>query len=79
MNASLLKGKAGNRKIDRLGRITIPKHMRDDLGIQEEDEFVIGTTAIEGETIIYLYKQDLGNKRKAELLAELKAMGVEIG
>lgn len=78
MNASLTEGKAGNRKIDGFGRITIPKHMRDKLGIVENDEFAIGTTVIDGETIIYLYKEDLGNKRKKELLAELKAMGVKI-
>jgi len=66
------------RKIDNFGRITIPKNLRDDLGINENDEFEIGTTVMDGKTIIYLYKEDLGNKRKEELLAELKKLGVEI-
>ena len=79
MNASLMSGKVADRKIDGLGRITVPKNMRDKLRIRENDEFAIGTTVVEGETIIYLYKENLGNKRKEELLAELRAMGVEIG
>ena len=66
------------RKIDNFGRITIPKNLRDDLGINENDEFEIGTTVMDGKTIIYLYKEDLGNKRKEELLAELKRLGVEL-
>lgn len=66
------------RKIDNFGRITIPKNLRDDLGIKENDEFEIGTTVIDGKTMIYLYKEDLGNKRKEELLAELKKLGIEI-
>lgn len=66
------------RKIDNFGRITIPKNLRDDLGINENDEFEIGTTVMDGKTIIYLYKEDLGNKRKEELLAELKKLGVEL-
>ena len=70
--------KAGNRKIDNLGRITIPKNMRDKLGVVENDEFEIGTTIINGETIIYLRKENLGQSRKEQLLAELKALGVEI-
>lgn len=78
MNASLRSGEAGNRKIDGLGRITIPKNMRDKLRIKENDEFTIGTTVIDGETVIYLYKEDLGYKRKEELLAELRALGVEL-
>ena len=78
MNASLWSGEAGNRKIDGLGRITIPKNMRDKLRIKENDEFTIGTTVIDGETVIYLYKEDLGYKRKEELLAELRALGVEL-
>lgn len=71
--------KAGNRRIDSFGRITIPKNMRDKLGIKENDEFEIGTTLIDGKTIIYLYKEDLIGKRKEELLEELKALGIEIG
>ena len=71
--------RAGNRKIDGLGRITIPKNMRDKLGVKENDEFEIGTINVGGENFIYLYKEDLGDKRKEELLAELKALGVEIG
>lgn len=70
--------KAGNRKIDNLGRITIPKNMRDKLGVVENDEFEIGTTIINGETIIYLRKENLGQSRKEQLLAELKALGVEL-
>ena len=70
--------KAGNRKIDGLGRITIPKNMRDRLGVVENDEFEIGTTVVNGETIIYLRKENLGQSRKEQLLAELKAMGVEL-
>ena len=70
--------KAGNRKIDGLGRITIPKNMRDKLGVVENDEFEIGTTIVDGETIIYLRKENLGQSRKEQLSAELKAMGVEI-
>lgn len=70
--------KSGNRKIDNFGRITIPKNMRDKLGIKENDEFEIGTTLIDGKTIIYLYKEDLMGKRKEELLEELRKMGVEI-
>lgn len=66
------------RKIDNFGRITIPKNLRDDLGINENDEFEVGTTVMDGKTIIYLYKEDLGNKRKEELLAELKRLGVEL-
>ena len=66
------------RKIDNFGRITIPKNLRDDLGINENDEFEVGTTVMDGKTIIYLYKEDLGNKRKEELLAELKKLGVEL-
>lgn len=78
MSTRFKSGKAGNRKIDGFGRITIPKNMRDNLGIKENDEFEIGTTMVDGETIIYLYKEDLESKRKEELLAELRKLGVEL-
>lgn len=78
MKTRLTDGKAGNRKIDGFGRITIPKNMRDKLEIEENDEFEIGITTIEGKTIIYLYKEDLGNKRRQELLKELRRMGVNV-
>ena len=78
MKSVVTRKKAGNRKIDGLGRITIPKPMRDKLGILENDEFEIGTMIVAGKTIIYLYKEDLDDKRKEELLAELKMLGVEI-
>ena len=78
MKTGLTDGKAGNRKIDNFGRITIPKNMRDKLGIKENDEFEIGTALLEGKQIIYLYKEDLENKRKEALIEELKRMGVNI-
>ena len=78
MSPDFKRRKAGNRKIDNLGRITIPKNLRDDLGVRENDEFEIGIGNIDGKTIIYLYKENLGNRKKKEMIAALKAMGVDV-
>ena len=65
------------RKVDGLGRISIPKSIRDRFNIQPEDEveFSIG---YEGEKI-YVCLSKKVNVDKAEIVAaELEGMGIEI-
>ncbi len=65
------------RKVDGLGRISIPKSMRDRFGIMPNDEIEFSTCHMDGEVYICLNKKN--DASKAEIIAsELEAMGIEI-
>jgi AbrB family looped-hinge helix DNA binding protein len=50
--------------IDKSGRIVIPKEMRDELGIGQEDSFLVEST---GDSIIFRRMDAPGIKKKGEL------------
>lgn len=66
------------RRIDGVGRITIPKNIRDDLHIIENDEFEISTKIIDGQLHICLFKENLGNNKIQEMIETMKAMGIPV-
>lgn len=65
------------RKVDSLGRISIPKGMRDRFNINPNDEIEFSTCYTGDMTYICLSKKNDVNK--AEIIAaELDALGIEI-
>lgn len=64
------------RKVDSLGRLSIPKSMRDRFNINQNDEIEFGTFNDGGKVYICLSKKD--NVSEAEALVErLDALGIE--
>lgn len=66
------------RRIDNVGRITIPKNIRDEFGINENDEFEFSTKMIDGKMHICLFKENLGNNKIQDMIETMKAMGVTV-
>ena len=65
-----------SRKIDNLGRVSIPKSMRDRFRINPNDEVEFGVCNDGGKVYICLSKKD--NASEAETLVErLDALGIE--
>lgn len=50
------------RQLDSLGRITIPKAMRDRLGFTENQKYEIYTIEHEGKTFVAIAKEDNSSK-----------------
>lgn len=66
------------RKIDALGRVTIPKGLRDRMGIRENDDLELFTMESDGRDFICLASATEANP-KYEIAAEvLKELGVPI-
>lgn len=66
-----------SKKIDSVGRVTIPKAIRERMGMREGDELEVFTTNVEGREFV-CFSKAVGNARHkiaAEVLAEL---GLEI-
>ena len=65
------------RKVDSLGRVSIPKSMRDRFNIKSNDEIEFSVCYMDNMTYICMNKKNDVNK--AEILAaELDALGIEI-
>ena len=66
-----------SRKVDSLGRISIPKSIRDRFNICANDEIEFSICHMDNQVYICLNKKN--DASKAEILAaELDAMGIEI-
>lgn len=66
-----------SRKVDSLGRISIPKSIRDRFNIGANDEIEFSICHMDNQVYICLNKKN--DASKAEILAaELDAMGIEI-
>ena len=65
------------KKVDATGRVTIPKAIRERMGIREGDELEIFTTNFEGRDFVCFGKavENARYKMAAEVLAEL---GLEV-
>ena len=65
------------RKVDTLGRISIPKSIRDRFNIKPNDEIEFSICHMDNQIYICMNKKN--DASKAEILAaELDAMGIEI-
>ena len=66
------------RKIDNLGRVVIPKHLRAKAGINEGDELEIFTEEINGRFFIGFSKVVTIDERYAEARRLLEELGIEV-
>lgn len=64
-----------SRKIDNLGRITIPKGLRDRMSLEENDEMELFTGEIEGRQYILL-SRPVDTKKKV-VIEYLRSLGDE--
>ena len=66
-----------SRKIDGLGRISIPKSIRDRFQLNQNDEMEFSICYMDDMTYICLNRKNDTNKAE-QLAAELDALGIEI-
>ena len=64
-----------NRKVDNLGRVTIPKSIRDRLGWTQNDDIEFYTMNNE---FIVLSKKEMRNRRYDIAIEVLEELGIEI-
>lgn len=66
------------RRVDGLGRVVIPKHLRNKVGINDGDELEIFTEEIAGRVFI-CFSKVVGEERKREEARRLlEELGIEV-